>query len=117
MPFKDPERRRANQKRWRENHPDRTRHYDTPENKRVQHLNRKYGITIERYNEMLVGQGGVCKICRRADPDGRHLAVDHDHETGKIRGLLCRPCNTALGLMFDDPKQLRIAADYVEKAV
>lgn len=71
--------------------------YD-PITKRAMRLKRKFDITLEEYNTMLTEQDGVCAICK-APPDTRwkRLAVDHDHLTGKIRGLLCMTCNTMLG--------------------
>ena len=60
-------------------------------------LQTKYGITVEQYDQMMDEQGGTCKICKSLDPTGRRLAVDHCHETGRVRGLLCPSCNTALG--------------------
>ncbi len=55
-------------------------------------------FTSEQYEEMHTAQGGVCKICERPEPvSGRRLAVDHNHETGKVRGLLCTKCNTTAG--------------------
>lgn len=64
-------------------------------------LNR-YGITVEEYAEMLAGQGGHCAICPRTpEENGKLLSVDHDHETGEVRGLLCQPCNLALGHLED----------------
>ncbi len=67
---------------------------------------RKFGITYERYVEMLATQGGGCAICRRAEfsIDGqsgkvRSLAIDHCHESGAVRGLLCSSCNRAIGLL------------------
>lgn len=60
-------------------------------------LQRKYGITINDYEQMFQQQNGVCKICKGLDPSGRRLAVDHCHTTGVVRGLLCPSCNTALG--------------------
>lgn len=61
---------------------------------------KKFGLTEEQYDQMLVQQNGVCKICERPSR-GRcsRLAVDHDHKTGKIRGLLCMVCNTRLGFL------------------
>ena len=64
------------------------------------------------YKEMLESQGGVCAICG-AMPKGR-LAVDHDHATGQVRGLLCSPCNVALGFLRDDPIRLKAAIAYLE---
>jgi hypothetical protein len=57
-----------------------------------------FGLTMEDYERLLTEQGGVCKLCGK--PEGgtraKRLAVDHDHDTGRIRGLLCRRCNTTL---------------------
>lgn len=84
-------------------------------------LKRYYGLTGEDYGRMLAEQGGVCLICSRPEirltPQGEPtpLHVDHDHETGKVRSLLCYKCNSALGSMGDDPELLRKAADYIEK--
>lgn len=62
-------------------------------------LLRVYGLTPEQYESMLRKQGGVCAICKRGH--GTILDVDHCHKTGRIRGLLCRRCNTFLGLIED----------------
>lgn len=74
----------------------------------------KYGITLEQREALLRAQDGVCAICEQVELIGIGLAVDHDHVTGKIRGLLCMRCNTALGRFRDDPKLLRRAAEYLE---
>jgi hypothetical protein len=63
---------------------------------------------------MVADQGGKCAICGNGN-GASQLALDHDHKTGKARQLLCHRCNTALGLMQDDPKRLRAAADYLDK--
>jgi len=76
-------------------------------------LKRIYGITLEEYNKVLEEQEGVCKICKCSDPV-RRLAVDHDHATGKVRGLLCNNCNRGLGHLKDDPKILTEAIKYLE---
>lgn len=63
-------------------------------------LKHKYGITLETFNKMLETQGGVCFICGKGNQGkliNAPLSVDHCHETGKIRGLLCSPCNSRLG--------------------
>lgn len=59
----------------------------------------KYGITVAKYEEMLAEQGGCCKLCTSGVPGSRtkHFAVDHDHTTGEVRGLLCLKCNWRLG--------------------
>lgn len=75
-----------------------------------------YGIGMEEYNEMLEDQDGKC-VCGSVigRTDRKSLFVDHDHETGLIRGLLCNKCNRAIGLV-DDPASLRALADYIESA-
>ena len=81
---------------------------------RRSYLKRTYGITVEQYDEMLASQGGVCAVCGREPRDDISLHVDHDHETGAIRGLLCFRCNNSLGDLGDDPDLLRRAAAYIE---
>lgn len=74
-----------------------------------------YGITHEEYDALLKMQGGVCALCGRP-PKTRSLAVDHDHSTGVVRGLLCLPCNTALGKLGDSIETLERAIDYLRGA-
>ena len=78
---------------------------------------RKYGITIDDYDQMFEDQNGDCCICEvnRAALH-KDLAVDHCHITGKIRGLLCTPCNTALGLFKDNEFIINKALEYLKKA-
>jgi len=76
------------------------------------HLRRTFGITQADYGALLVEQGGGCEICGKA-PGEISLHVDHDHETGEIRGLLCVGCNNALGQFHDDPALLGRAIAYV----
>lgn len=73
-------------------------------------LRSRFGITLADYNAIAKAQGGVCAVCCQPAV----LAVDHCHSTGKVRGLLCMPCNTAIGQFRDDPALLRAAALYVE---
>lgn len=82
-----------------------------------QFIQRKYGITADEYQELHDAQGGVCAICRRSEEAvGRsRLSIDHDHVTGKTRGLLCGQCNIGLGNFQDDPALLTVAAGYLEK--
>ena len=73
----------------------------------------KYGLAKSDFDEMVSAQAGRCAICLQlADLS---LCIDHCHSTGAVRGLLCRDCNLALGLMADDPERLRSAARYLEK--
>jgi Autographiviridae endonuclease VII len=71
------------------------------------------GCTAEQYRRMLGDQHGVCKLCGTVNKDGRKLAVDHCHKTGRVRGLLCSTCNTGLGCFGDDPIQLARALEYL----
>jgi hypothetical protein len=72
-------------------------------------LLRGYGITEQQYEMLLEVQGGVCAICKQSCPSGRMLAVDHDHNTGRVRGLLCMVCNNKLGHLENK--------DWIEKAM
>lgn len=78
-------------------------------------IQRKYGITAEEYERMLEEQGGACAICRRSPDPKKALAVDHDHRTGQVRGLLCDPCNRAIGQLADDPERLERGAGYLRR--
>ena len=78
-----------------------TRHY---------HLKRRYGIGADEFDELVRQQGGVCAICGRADPEH----VDHDHETGAVRGILCFNCNGGFGQFRDSIDALLSAASYLE---
>ena len=81
-------------------------------------LKRKYNITALEYDRLLIKQNGVCAICYNPDLiTHNRLAVDHNHLTGKVRGLLCFRCNTTLGQMQDNPTLLRNAAAYLESHV
>lgn len=77
-------------------------------------LARKYGVTLTWYRDRLDEQDHRCAICRAPENDDRELSVDHDHETGIARRLLCHGCNVGLGFFRDDPALLRAAAEYVE---
>lgn len=78
--------------------------------KRVQQV---YGLMPGEYEQILAFQGGRCYICRRATGKTRKLSVDHDHATGYVRGLLCRPCNTMLGKGRDATDFFQRAIDYL----
>lgn len=86
-----------------------------PRKRKDSMLKFRYGITLQQYEEMLESQGGKCYICLIAQcSSGRSLSVDHNHKTEKVRGLLCKDCNKALGLFRDDANLMRRAASYVE---
>ena len=71
-------------------------------NTREAKLLREYGISVEKYQELLKQQGGLCKICKQLETQQRKLSIDHNHKTGKVRGLLCNRCNVAIGLLNED---------------
>lgn len=79
-------------------------------------LRYRYGIDRADYDRMLAEQGGGCATCGTTDPGSRAFHVDHDHATGRVRGLLCSGCNVVLGHVKDDPVLLRELADYLERA-
>jgi hypothetical protein len=83
-----------------------------PRDTRETWLRRRYKISVQTYNNMLQAQGGLCAICRQSSGN-RNLHVDHCHETGKVRGLLCVSCNTGLGKLKDSPTVLRAAIEYL----
>lgn len=76
---------------------------------------KKYGITPAEYAEMLFLQDGTCKICKQPPKGDRRLCVDHDHDTGKVRGLLCNTCNAGLGQFGDSVELLERAIEYLKK--
>lgn len=80
-------------------------------------LQRKYGLSLEQYNILLASQEFSCAICKTKifKGKGKKLHVDHCHNTGKIRALLCNPCNVGLGAFTDSVSTLLSAADYLQK--
>lgn len=103
---KNPEKANAAQKRWRDANPDKIK---------ANMLRKRYNMTPDQWQRIFDAQGGRCAICDIHQSETQiELAVDHCHLTGKIRGLLCVPCNRAMGLFKDSPVHLRRAADYLE---
>lgn len=104
MPHKDPVRRRTYQRAYQNTY------------QWVRKLAR-HGLTPQDYEDLLAAQGGGCAICgttvNRYGDTERRLPVDHDHETGQVRGVLCDVCNRVLGLFGDDPARLEHAAEYL----
>lgn len=84
---------------------------------RAKNLKREYGISLDDYNRILLRQNGVCanSACSaKRSKNGHRLCVDHDHETGEVRGLLCFSCNVSLGHMRDDIGRLAGLISYLE---
>lgn len=71
-----------------------------------------YGITEEQYDELHTAQNGQCAICQETTK----LVIDHCHDSGEIRGLLCSYCNTAIGMFRDEPKRMAKAIDYLNRS-
>jgi len=109
----NPENRRAASRRWRVNNPDKVKAYrESPETRaysRNLRLKSEYGITQSDYDAMVEKQNGICPICELE----KKLVVDHDHETGKVRALLCGQCNTGLGSLKDSPQIVEKALQYL----
>lgn len=108
-------------RRWRAANPEKYREYQARTRQsgtkaladRRGHLKRKFNLTPEQYDELLAAQNGRCAICETAPPSGTSLDVDHDHPTGKVRGLLCRNCNQGVGKFRDDPFVMTAAQAYL----
>jgi len=122
----DPERRSravARAKAWQERNPEKhaeiQRRYVESGRKalsvRRAHLKRKYGLTLADYEAMLLAQGGGCAICGAPPPDGQSLHVDHDHDSGAVRGLLCFTCNAGIGMFDHDIDLLSAAVAYLHR--
>ena len=104
--------RAVEQRAWRKKNAEASKNWD---------LRKNFGISYDKYKQLVEEQGGVCAICKQKETFLHHmtktvanLAVDHCHKTGKIRGLLCHKCNHGLGKFGDDPALLRLAAAYLE---
>lgn len=84
---------------------------------RRRRMKSKYGLDWDDYQNMLLTQSGLCKICKSPQNNSRAsvLHIDHDHETGKIRGLLCHKCNSALGYANDSIKILKEMIKYLQE--
>lgn len=105
---KNPERTKAASKAWQDENHDRVIEL---------HLLKKFGLSLKDFQEMLQSQRGVCAICTKTCKTGQRLSVDHVHNTNppRVRGLLCRTCNTGLGGFHDSPVLLFSAIDYLRK--
>lgn len=108
-------------KQWMIDNPEKYKQYAKTSKKTHKHINRdkylqrKFGITLQEFDCLSIAQNHVCKICNQPERVNKNLAVDHCHETGKIRGLLCTSCNTALGLFRDIKENLERAIRYLDE--
>lgn len=130
MAHKTKEAQRAQINRWRKANPekwkaisDKSRAKRKAEGKkpsieqqRKYHRKWKYGLTIEAFDSMFEGQGRACAACRTETPTTKNKwHIDHCHNSGKVRGILCHVCNTAAGVAGDNPMVLRAIAEYLER--
>lgn len=88
-------------------------HKKTPVEKYAVNLKRFFKMSIEDYKHLYIAQNGKCGICQTSE-EMFSLVVDHDHQTNKIRGLLCSKCNSAIGMLGDSAETVRRAVDYLE---
>jgi len=121
----------AYQKAWREANKEEIKAYqsayhlsyrkrdDVQTATRKRHLKNYYRMTEAQFNELWAQQDGKCGVCSvEMLPKGRHghsVAIDHNHETGAVRGLLCRGCNNGIGCLQDSPEILKAAAQYLSE--
>ena len=85
----------------------------TPEKRRKWMLKGVYNITPEEYDAIARAQDYVCAICKQECPSGQHLSIDHCHDSGEVRGLLCKTCNRAIGQLKDNPERVLAAYQYL----
>ena len=123
-----PENVRASRKKWRDKQDqEELKAYNRAANMKSRKKNPKasraavrnsflkstYGIDEKEYQRLLALQNGACAICKERCSTWSRLSVDHDHNTGRVRGLLCNQCNRAIGLLRDNPRLLMLAAEYL----
>jgi hypothetical protein len=110
-----PDEKRAYQREWYAKNKDKRRaaskayYHNNKDYYADRALQNKYGVSLAEKAAMYEAQGGLCLICKEADA----TELDHCHTSGEIRGLLCIPCNTAIGLLKDDPARMLRAAEYI----
>lgn len=113
---RNPDNYREYQKNWQRN---KLKDSEVRHDSNRHRVCRNKGITIEQYDEMLAKQNNRCGICKKHItelPKHRpHLFIDHNHETMTVRGLLCGPCNTGIGMLGDNKEGLKLALKYLEE--
>ena len=104
------ERNREYHRQWVASNPDARKGYTL----------KRYGLTVEEFDALLESQDNMCAICGLKSDDhgnGKRLCVDHCHETSEVRGILCSNCNTAIGLLGDDPERIAKALEYLKRHI
>lgn len=101
--------------RFEAKHPELTKKYKAKQG-HAKRIEKVHGMSRADYEYLLRVQGGRCAICRKRPEDVKqtHLAIDHCHESGRTRGLLCRHCNWTLGVIKEDPLTARALVAYIE---
>lgn len=124
--------RRASKREWYHNNKDKVRDYrlkniekyreyhrkwvkKNPDRKLELRINSKYNLSLHDYRTMLQNQKFACAICEIEFDNTQRACVDHCHDTGEVRGLLCKNCNSGIGLLGDNEQSLRKALKYVER--
>jgi hypothetical protein len=102
------EKRKAEIDEWRKAHPENCKQYY------LRQTITRMGLSVKEFNARLEKQNGVCAICGKTNPNGRRLFVDHNHQTGQIRGLLCGHCNTGIGNFLESAELLYSAISYLK---
>ncbi len=103
-------------RKWKNATKKRKRSPEAEKRLREQHVFKVFGLSVDGYNEMFATQKGMCAICGTHQSELKKLfAVDHDHETGNVRGLLCQKCNTAIAFLKDDAEIMENAIVYLNK--
>ena len=92
----------------------RQHYHDNPGRNYASRIKREYGVGLSAVAALQAVQGGKCAICR--DTPTYRLHIDHDHKTGRVRGLLCQPCNTAIGKFRENTEYLQAAILYLQRA-
>lgn len=107
--------RKENTKQWKKDNPEKVRQWnkDNPRKRRQTRFKCSYGLSYEDWQEMWDNQDGKCAICAEPFKNPSSANVDHNHETDKIRGLLCQKCNLGLGLFNDNPRLVFKAFEYL----
>jgi len=98
---------KKNNAKWRQSNPDKV------DKAYLDAKLKKYNLTLTEYENLLVKQDCKCAICKEPPSPDKSLVIDHNHETGQVRGLLCYRCNLAIGHLKDDPKLANSAAEYL----
>jgi len=95
----------------------RKRYAENPEKALRNRLRYRYGLSPETWEELFNSQNRKCACCETSEPKGKYWQVDHDHLTGRVRGILCKTCNTGIGLLGDSEELLMKAANYLRRNI